>query len=74
MMKISRREFLVLAATIGMGLGPLAKKAFAKLAESSKLSGNPIPANRVIHTSDNGYEGASYDAGARSYQCHSRAV
>ena len=47
---ISRREFLALAAALGLGMGPLAPKAFAKFAASSKLSGNPIPAHRVVHT------------------------
>jgi hypothetical protein len=50
MKKLSRREFLVLAATIGMGIGPLADQAFAQVAGSSKLSGKPIPAQRVVHT------------------------
>jgi len=50
MKKISRREFLVLGATIGMGIGPLANQAFAKVAGSSNLPKKPIPAQRVVHT------------------------
>jgi hypothetical protein len=50
MKKISSREFLVLAATIGMGIGPFANRAFARVAGSSKLPGNSIPAHRVVHT------------------------